>query len=270
MSRPEERVRSNRDVPDYDAVEFSAPTTRYCLVVFVLNEGTRIRNQIAKLRELRLPVDVVIADGGSTDGSLEQGALKENGIAALLTKSGAGGLSAQMRMAFDWASKSGYSGVIVIDGNDKDDASAVPAFVELLDKGFDHVQGSRFIEGGRAIRTPKLRYLAVRLVHAPLVSIASGRWQTDTTNGFRGYSMRLIEDPEIDVFRSVFHSYELHYHLAIESARLPRFRTTETPVTRAYPAGVKTPTKITPVRGNLKVLGVLLSAVFGRYRSRGH
>lgn len=266
MSRNEVAVPRSRDVPDYDIMEFTARSTRYCLIIFVLNEGERVRAQIVKLRKLDLPIDVVIADGGSTDGSLDREFLKANRVSALLTKTGAGKLSAQMRMAFDWASERGYVGVVVIDGNDKDDATAVPAFVELLDEGFDHIQGSRFIKGGRAIRTPLTRYIAVRLVHAPLVSLASGRWQTDTTNGFRGYSMRLIEDPEIDVFRAVFNSYELHYHLAIESARLRRFRTTETPVTRAYPVGVKTPTKISPFRGNLRVLGILLSAVSGRYR----
>ena len=79
-------------------------------------------------------------------------------------------------------------------------------------------------------------------------------------------SSRLLEDDGIGVFRDVFDTYELHYHLAIESARSPRFRTIETPVSRSYPKKGKTPTKISPVRGNLHVMGVLLKAVRGRYR----
>ena len=64
----------------------------------------------------------------------------------------------------------------------------------------------------------------------------------------------------------MFDTYELHYHLAIESARAPRFRTIETPVRREYPKKGKTPTKISPLKGNAHVMGVLLRAVRGRYR----
>ena len=58
--------------------------------------------------------------------------------------------------------------------------------------------------------------------------------------------------------------YELHYYLAIRAARLG-FRVTETPVTRRYPASGKTPTKISPVKGNLRVLRTLAAAVLGRF-----
>jgi len=171
-------------------------------------------------------------------------------------------------MALAWAVCEGYDGVIVVDGNGKDNISVIPDFVRLLDDGFDHIQGSRFIPGGHAINTPLVRLIGLKLLHAPLISLASGKRQTDTTNGFRGYSSRLILDPEVAIFRDIFITYELHYHLAIESARSSRFRTTETPVTRAYPATGKTPTKISPIRGNGHVLAVLLRAVTGRYRLR--
>jgi len=39
-------------------------------------------------------------------------------------------------------------------------------------------------------------------------------------------------------------------------------------VTRTYPKTGKTPTKISPVKGNAHVMGVLLSAVTGKYKKR--
>ena len=260
-----------RQVPAYRTDTLAERVNLYCVFVFVINEGDRVRRQLAEMHALDLGADVVIADGGSSDGSLDLAYLKSMGVQALLTKTGPGKLSAQMRMAFDYALLEGYAGVIVVDGNGKDEVSAIPDFVRLLDRGFDHVQGSRFIPGGRAVNTPLSRLLGLKLLHAPLISFVAGRRHTDTTNGFRAYSAALLNDPEIAVFRDVFVTYELHYHLAIESSRAERFRVTETPVTRTYPASGRVPTKISPVRGNAHVLAVLFRAAAGRYRLRdGH
>jgi dolichol-phosphate mannosyltransferase len=259
-------VRDILGVPDYEVVNFAPVSHRYLVCVFVINEGERVRAQLARMKPFKGSVDIVVADGGSTDGSLDHRYLESCGVTALLTKRGDGKLSAQMRMAFHFALANDYQGVITIDGNGKDGVSALPAFAALLDEGYDHIQGSRYVLGGHHENTPKSRHVALKLLHAPLISIASGVRQTDTTNGFRGYSANLLSDPEVAVFRDVFQTYELHYHLAIESGRLGRFRITETPTSRVYPKQGKTPTKISPIRGNAQVFFVLLSAVLGRYR----
>lgn len=253
-------------VPSFTAVEFSPKKHKYCVFIFVINEGQRVQKQLERMAPLADQIDIVVADGGSTDGSLEPDFLKRVRVTALLTKTGKGKLSAQMRMAFAWALTAQYEGVVVVDGNGKDDISAVPNFIGLLDQGFDHIQGSRFIPGGKAINTPLERVIGLHLLHAPLISLASGRRHTDTTNGFRGYSARLLADPEINIFRDVFQTYELHYYLAIEASRRKQYRTTETPVTREYPKKGKTPTKISPLKGNAHVLKVLFKAAAGQYR----
>ena len=99
---------------------------------------------------------------------------------------------------------------------------------------------------------------------APLISLAAGARYTDTTNGFRAYSRRLLSDPRVQPLRDVFVGYELHYYLAIRAARLG-FRAIEAPVTRRYPAAGKVPTKISPVKGNLLILRTLAAVVFGRF-----
>lgn len=253
-----------RDVPDFRLDELRERRTRYCVCVAVLDEGERIQRQLVRMRPLVDLADVVVADGGSTDGSLELGALRALDVRALLTKLGPGGLSAQLRMALAWALDQGYEGVVVIDGNDKDDPAALPSFLAALAAGYDHVQGSRFVAGGRAVRTPLARLLGVRLVHAPAISLAAGVRYSDTTNGFRAYSRQLLLDPRVAPFRAVFRAYELHYYLAIRAPRLG-YRTIEVPVTRAYPARGRTPTKITPLRGNLRILGTLLRACLHRF-----
>lgn len=255
------------ELPDFTVDEISAKKNKYCICVFVINEGKRIQKQLEKMKGYSSIVDVVVADGGSTDGSLKTDFLHKQNVRALLTKKGSGKLSAQMRMAFAWALHEGYKGVVVVDGNGKDDITAIPDFIKLLDKGYDHIQGSRFIPGGKAINTPLSRKLGLHLIHAPLISFASGKRHTDTTNGFRAYSTKLLEDPDIAIFRDLFKTYELHYYLAIESSRRKVYKTIETPVTRTYPEKGKTPTKISPVKGNLHVLGVLFKSITGKYRA---
>lgn len=207
--------------------------------------------------------DVIVVDGGSTDGSLEVKALRGWGVSGLLIKTGPGKLSAQLRCGYAFALDQGYDGIVTIDGNNKDDPEAIPRFIAALEDGVDFVQASRFLEGGVAEGTPKSRDLAIRLIHVPVLRLASGFPWTDTTQGFRAYSRRLLLDPRLQPFRNEFTTYEL---LAYMSYRAPRigYRCLELPTARRYPEG-ETPTKISGVRGNLSVLGILFKTALGRF-----
>jgi glycosyltransferase involved in cell wall biosynthesis len=253
-----------REVPAFRAEILRPRSTRYVVCVPVLNEGERIARQLARMAPLAAQVDIVLADGGSSDGSVAREPVSPHGVRAVLVKTGPGRLSAQMRMAMAWALDEGYEGIVFIDGNDKDDPAAIPLFAKALDEGFDHVQGSRYVVGGHAENTPLTRHLGVQLLHAPLISIAARFRYTDTTNGFRAYSRRLLLDPRVAPFREVFSRYELHYYLAIRASRLG-YRVCEVPVTRRYPPRGKVPTKISPLTGNLLILRTLFAACLGRF-----
>ncbi len=253
-----------RVVPPYAQKLLRPRRYDHALVIPVINEGERIRRQLAEIAQLSAPVDVIIADGGSTDGSLAQNVLVAAGVHALLTKSGPGRLSDQLRVAFDWCLGQGFAGIVTVDGNGKDDVSAIPKFVERLKTGYDFVQGSRYRTGGHAINTPLDRYLATRLIHAPLISVAARTRYTDTTNGFRAYSRRLLEDPRLAPFRDVFGCYGLLFYLSIRAPRLG-YRVIELAVTRCYPTQGPTPTKIAGWSGRFGILGELIAAVAGRY-----
>lgn len=252
------------EVPAFDVVEFFPRRTAYCVCVPVINEGDRIARQLAKMQPMADLADILLLDGGSTDGSMACDRLEPRGVRALLTKRGPGRLSAQLRMGYAWALRQGYQGVVTIDGNDKDGPEALPRFLHALDDGADFVQGSRFLRGGRAINTPRGRLLAIRLLHAPLVSLGARQWFTDTTNGFRAYSRQLLLDPRVQPFREVFSTYELLAYLSMRAPRLG-FRSCEVPVLRAYPANAPVPTKIHGWRGSVTLLQTLLAAIQGRF-----
>ena len=255
---------AGRELPPHDRQVLGEKRCRYALVIPVINEGERIKAQLRRIRAAAPAVDIVIADGGSTDGSVEPAFLSEMGVRALLTKQGPGKLSAQLRMAYAWVLDEGYDGVITIDGNGKDGVEAIGSFIAKLDEGYDYVQGSRYIAGGHAINTPLDRKVAGRLIHAPLLSLAGRAWYTDTTNGFRGYSARYLADPRVNPFREAFDRYSLLFYLTVRAGQLG-YRTTEVPVCRAYPASERTPTKIAGMRGRLSLLGELIEVALGRY-----
>jgi len=254
-------------VPAFETDEFAEKKTAYCLCIPIINESGRIQPQLERANEfgVDLATDIVICDGGSTDGSTAADSLQKLGVNTLLTLRTAGRLGSQLRMGFWWALQRGYNGIITVDGNNKDSIESVPLFIDKLEKGFDLVQGSRYLPGGKAVNTPLIRHLAVKYLHAPLVSYAAGYRFSDTTNAFRGYSRRYLEHRMVLPFRDIFYGYELLAYLSVRAPQLG-MKVCEIPVTRSYPKSGKTPTKINTLKANFTLFHILLKTVRGDYQ----
>lgn len=256
------------EVPAMEVALCQGKKHPYCVVIPVINEGERIRNLLKRMQDCQIAAmaDIIIVDGGSTDGSMELDALKRLQVSSLVVKKGPGKLSAQLRCAYAFALDQGYQGIVTIDGNDKDDPDAIPKFIDALNDGVDFVQASRFISGGVAENTPKSRDFAIRFIHAPALSLSSGFKWTDTTQGFRAYSRKMLLDPDIGIFRDIFREYELLAYLSHRAPRL-NYRCVEIATVRRYPKG-EVPTKISAFRGNWKVLQTLAHACLGHYNTK--
>lgn len=253
-----------KQVPSYNTEAIKEKSKNYCVLIPVVNEGERIVKELtrAKAAKIQNSVDIIICDGNSTDGSMEK--VKKLDICAILTKTGPGKQGAQLRIGLDYALKQGYKGIVTIDGNNKDSIEDIPFFIKKLRQGYDFVQGSRFIAGGQAINTPFYRTVAVKLLHAPLISLTAGKKYTDTTNAFRAYSVRYLKHKSVKPFRDIFSGYELLAYLSVRADQLG-LKTCEIPVTRSYPPRGKTPTKISPIRGNITLFSILFKNAFGAY-----
>lgn len=254
------------DVPSFRASLFAPRRSRHVIVIPVINEGERIRRQLQDMHALGImaKIDTVVVDGGSTDGSLDQPFLESVDLRGLLVKTGAGKLSAQLRCGYAWALLEGYEGIITIDGNGKDGVDTVPLFSAALDEGHGYVQASRFLPGGYRENTPLARLLAIRLIHAPLLSLAAGTWLTDTTQGYRAYSSAYLLDERTQPFRAVFNRYELLAYLTVRASQLG-YRVKEIATSRRYPANEAVPTKISGLRALVDLLAVVLRTVARGY-----
>lgn len=253
-------------VPAFESKEFQAKNKNYCVLIPIINEGNRIIHELERARDAKVATvaDIVICDGGSTDGCTEEGRLKALQVNTLLVKQDVGRQGAQLRMGIYWALQRGYEGIVTIDGNDKDSIEDVGKFTAKLEEGYDFVQGSRFVKGGVAENTPMSRLIAVRLIHAPFISLTAGKWFTDTTNNYRAYSRKYLEHPACRPLRDVFTGYELLAFLST-CADQNGLNTCEIPVARRYPKDEKAPTKISKWSGNWNLVKILFSNLFSAY-----
>lgn len=222
-------------VPPYREQVFKRKEHRYCLLVPTFNEIVYFPQQIEKMRNNHVfdIVDVIVCDAGSTDGSADPDMLREKGFTALLIREGKGRYSTDLRMGYSWAIKNGYEGFITVDATDRDDTSSMHLFIEKLDEGYDYIQGSRFVKGGHAVRTPLIRLLAMKLICEPFMSLSAHTHLTDVTNGYKAYSKRFLLDKRVVAFREDFNLHELIYYLPAAAGR-NGFRIIEVPVDRIY------------------------------------
>lgn len=260
------RYENLKGVPNFNCFEYTEKKHDYCVLIPIINEGERIKRELkrAQAHGIHEVADIIICDGGSSDGCTEENGLRALHVNTLLVKDDIGKQGAQLRMGFHFAVNRGYKGVIAIDGNDKDSIEDVPKFIEKLEEGYDLIQGSRFIKGGVAENTPFTRLVAVRFIHAPVISLTAGQWFTDTTNAYRGYSMRYLTDERVQVFRDIFMTYELLAYLSVRATQIG-MKACEIPVRRSYPKTGKTPTKISFFKGNSELMKILFANLFRKY-----
>lgn len=253
-------------VPKFESMEYHNRTRDYVVLIPIINEGDRIYKELCRAKKYHVAecADIVICDGGSTDGCTAEARLRKLDVNTLLVKQDVGKQGAQLRMGIWWALQRGYKGIVTIDGNNKDSIEDVPRFIDKLEEGYDFVQGSRFIKGGRAINTPFIRTVAVRFVHAPVISVTAHQRFTDTTNAYRAYSAKYLMDERVQPLRDIFMTYELLAYLSVRATQLG-MKACEIPVTRAYPKTGKPPTKISFFKGNSELVKILFKNVLGAY-----
>lgn len=253
-------------IPAFECIEYNEKKNNYALLIPIINEGDRIHKELKRALNNNVSkfADIIICDGGSTDGCTDEKILKKFDVNTLLIKKSSGKQGTQLRMGMWWALERGYKGIITIDGNNKDSIEDVPKFIKKLEEGYAFVQGSRFIKGGKAINTPFIRHVSVKLIHAPVISLTAKYHFTDTTNAFRAYSAEYLLDKKVNPFRDIFITYELLAYLSVRATQLG-YRACEIPVIREYPNSGKTPTKISFFKGNYELLKILFKNFCGKY-----
>jgi dolichol-phosphate mannosyltransferase len=145
------------------------------------------------------------------------------------------GIGYAIRQGYEYALDNHFELIVIMAGNGKDDPREIPRLTTpILEEGYDYVQGSRFLPGGRREKNPFLRSIFTRLF--PYVwSFMTGVRCTEVTNGFRAYKASIVNDPRINVRQSWLDNYELEYYLHYKVLTLG-YKFAERPVSKDYSA----------------------------------
>ncbi|MGL5253590.1 MAG: glycosyltransferase family 2 protein [Brevinema sp.] len=254
-------------LPSYEYEEFFTKKNNIVLLIPTWNEGSRIQNELRTIKEHHINerVDIILLDGGTSDGSIDADFLNEMSVRGVLTIRAKGQGNAY-RVGLYKAVSDNYDYILTVDGNNKDNVEIIPQFIEKLEQGFDFVQGSRFIKGGYHENTPKAREIAIKYFSNPLLSLASGFKYTETMSAFRGFNAKIFRDDRIQAFRGVFQTWELQWYLSTKIPQLG-YKVIEIPQSRVYPPSGPIPTKINWA-GNFRIIFQLLKVATGYYNPK--
>lgn len=240
------------------------PVGRVLVAAFAYNEGVKIQatvdRTLAALKRIgaasparnAAPVqfDMLVMDDGSTDGSLDS--IRALGV-RVVSSAANRGIGSAMKESFQLAIDGGYDVIIIMAGNNKDDPEEIGRLLDpIVRQGFDFVQGSRWMKGGGHGRMPIYRQFATRL-HPFLFSLATRKWVTESTNGFRAIRTRLLRDVRINWRQPWLDKYELEPYLLFKAIRLG-YRHAEVPVVKIYPPKKLGYTKMKPLTGWWSIL----------------
>jgi glycosyltransferase involved in cell wall biosynthesis len=158
------------------------------LILPAYNEEDALPGVLAELRATVPEFDVLVVDDGSTDGTAAVARAARVPVARLPFNLGVGGA---LQTGFRYAVERGYPRVIQFDADGQHDAAEIPALLAAMDDGADMVVGSRFAHEARTYTTGRVRSSAMRVLRLG-VQLLSGQRFSDTSSGFRAFSLPLV------------------------------------------------------------------------------
>jgi hypothetical protein len=205
-------------IPNIDSLEPEVSIVMPCL-----NEARTLATCIKKaqlfLKEHGISGEVIVADNGSTDGSVE---IAEN-LNARIVRATVRGYGAALSAGIN-AAKGKY--VIMGDSDQSYDFSALSPFIEKLRQGYDLVMGNRFRGGIAPDAMPPLhRYFGNPLLTAIGHLLFSCKQCGDFYCGLRGFRKEAVQQLQLQS-RGMEFALEM-----IVKAGMHRLRITEVPTT---------------------------------------
>lgn len=200
---------------------------RVLVIIPAYNERGKIGNTIK--RAIPFADAILVVDDGSTDNTKEE--VKKNKAKVIIHETNKG-VGAAIRSGIDYAIKNEFDVCIPLAGDDQDAPEEIPKLLSGIKKGYDLIQGSRYLKQGRTINAPLFRIITTKL-YSLFFSIVSGRYISDASNGFKAFKISIFNNKEINLWQEWLNKYELEPYLLYKTITLG-YKVTEAPVSKRY------------------------------------
>jgi dolichol-phosphate mannosyltransferase len=179
------------------------------VVVPTYNERENLPVMAGRLAKLPTPVDLLVVDGNSSDGTarIADELAAENPAIHVLHEAGKNGLGRAYCAGFAWALLHPYEFIMEMDGDFSHNPDDIPRFIEAAREA-DLVLGSRYCGGIRVINWP-MRRLLLSTSAGLYVRTITGMPFTDPTGGFKCFRRRALESINLEAMRSNGYSFQI-------------------------------------------------------------
>jgi len=187
-----------------------------------------------------LPVEIIVVDDASTDGTAEivRAEMHRDAAIRLVSRSAPSGFGRAVRTGLEHVT----GDVVVITMADRsDDAEDIVRYVRKIEEGYDCVFGSRFVPGARVVNYPPLKRVLNRAANR-VVQLLFWTPFNDLTNAFKAYRSHVIR--ECGPFAGT--GFELTLEIALRAVTR-RYRIAQVPVGWRERAGGRSKLRLVPM-----------------------
>lgn len=199
------------------------------VIIPTYNECENAAAIIEAVLSLATPMDVLVVDDGSPDGTaaiVKSKQTEHPGRIHLIERSGKLGLGTAYITGFRWALEHGYEYIFEMDADFSHNPLDLEKLYSACANGADVAVGSRYVTGVNVVNWPMSRVL-MSYFASKYVRLITGMPVHDTTAGFVCYRRRVLEAMELDKIRFKGYAFQIEMKF---TARQLGFRIEEVPI----------------------------------------
>lgn len=198
------------------------------VIIPTYNEVANIRTVIENLEALPVPVDILVIDDASPDGTagiVQQLQTKFSNL-FLIQRPGKLGLGTAYVTGFRWALGHHYDYILEMDADLSHNPEDVPRLIEACEQGADLTIGSRYCKGVNVINWP-IKRLLLSYGANKYTRIVTGLPIKDATAGFKCFRRAVLESIDLDRIKSSGYSFQIEMNFR---AWIKGFKLEEVPI----------------------------------------
>jgi len=166
---------------------------RVLVVIPAYNEELNIVNTVNKLikynKKSKNVIDYIVINDGSTDNTKEVCEKNNFKVVNLINNLGIGGA---VQTGYKYAYMNNYDVAIQFDGDGQHDENYIDNLVEEIERGYDFVIGSRFVEELSKFKSTCTRRFGIKILSL-VIKLCTKTKIYDPTSGFRAANRDIVK-----------------------------------------------------------------------------